>query len=288
MRGGGKDAGGPPRQRVKLPSSGWGAPDPAAVSGLGTAPRRCPPGLAQSLRRGGASPLRQLRRGLARLLRTIWFWVPCPKVSDLGKFLSSVIYRGGGSHSNRRVTAGRLPLRTLGAAAPGPGGGSRGGGAAAVRCPPGRPQQTGQGRREGPGCGPAGAGARGCPGQGRQRAALSAQRSAPGPRAHACAGRCPVPAWALLWHRRSRRCQGLAAPHGAGHRSLWVPFHPWGNEGGRDFSKFFWQCGGKTTGQRRIPLLSMPGLLWRIPLASRSVRRDEPGAAFQWRAQAER
>lgn len=105
MRGGGNGAGGPPRHRVKLPPSGWGAPDPAAVSGPGTAPRRCPAGLAQSLRRGGASPLRQLRRGLARLLRTIWFWVPCPKVSDLGKFLSSVIYRGGGSHSNRRVTA---------------------------------------------------------------------------------------------------------------------------------------------------------------------------------------
>lgn len=266
MRGGGNDAGGPPRQRVKLPPSGWGAPDPAAVSGLGTAPRRCPPGLDQSLRRGGASPLRQLRRGLARLLRTIWFWVPCPKVSDLGKFLSSVIYRGGGSHSNRRVTAwppatphARQLLVPAPEEAPGAG--------APVRCGARRAahNKPGQGRREGPGCGPAGAGGRGWPRPRPARAAAGSARSRDRGDTRVlgcCCCCCPVPAWALLWHRRVRQCPRLAAPHGAGHRSPRVPFHPWGNQGRRDFSKFFWQSRGKAAHQRRIPLLSIPCLLW--------------------------
>lgn len=226
MRGGGNDAGGPPRQRVKLPPSGWGAPDPAAVSGLGTAPRRCPAGLDQSLRRAGASPLRQLRRGLARLLRTIWFWVPCPKVSDLGKFLSSVIYRGGGSHSNRRVTAWppatpharrcrsrprrRLPgrVRRCGAVPAGP---------------PTTNRAGADGRREGgPGCGPAGAGGRGWPG--RQRAALS-----PGDTGTACAGhchcccsccRCPVPARARSGTAERGSARGWQRPRGWARSAL--------------------------------------------------------------------
>ncbi|XP_063260984.1 zinc finger protein 318-like [Prinia subflava] len=218
MRGGGNYAGGPPRQRVKLPPSGWGAPDPAAVSGLGTAPRRCPAGLDQSLRRGGASPLRQLRRGLARLLRTIWFW-------------QQARHRLAACHSARSALPVPAPEEAPGAGAP-------------VRCRARRAAHNKPGRDEG-GAGPR---ARRCGSSGlvpgRQRAALG-----PGAGGRESAGLCccgrPVPARAPLGHRRARQCPGPAAPSRAGRDRSGSRFTPGKIKAGEIFPSSFGKAGGK-------------------------------------------
>lgn len=86
MRGGEDGAGGPPGRGSSCRRRGGGLRTLPRAPALGTAAVALPPPApAQSLRLGGALPLRVLRLELALLLRTIWLRGPRPKSLCLRK-----------------------------------------------------------------------------------------------------------------------------------------------------------------------------------------------------------